>query len=197
MLLGINLMFLERFDMLDKENIFPIIIQLLALSILFFIGYSSFRKRGTFSGIHLGISIIGTLVLSSLYVKHFFGTFAVSLYLTIIASALIIHGIKRNLPILRTIGLYIGIFIMLKIFFYDIWYGSNDMITRVIALMVTGGIMIYLSQLYGKYVSRTWTDELSFSNIIPLDTLTKEDEKNPFDGELQSDMKGIDVSSFS
>lgn len=53
------------------------------------------------------------------------------------------------------------------------------MITRVVALMITGGIMIYLSQLYAKYVSRSWSDELSFSNVF---TKSKEAslEINPF-----------------
>lgn len=83
-----------------------------------------------------------------------------------IASMLIIRGIIRDMPMLRTIGLYIGIYILLKIFFHDIWLGNNGTITRVIALMVTGGAMIYLSQLYGKYVSRSWSEELRISNFF-------------------------------
>lgn len=127
----------------------------------------SYKQHSEFSSIHLGITLLGSLIISSWYVNEFFGTFAVSLYLTVIASILIIRGIVGNQPILRTIGLYIGIFILIKIFGSDIWYGSNTMITRVIALMGAGGVMIYLSQLYGKYVSRSWVEELSMGNIFP------------------------------
>lgn len=78
------------------------------------------------------------LIVSSLYVDHFFGTFTVSLYLALIASILIILGIQRDIPRYRTIGLYIGICVLLKILLYDIWYTSGDLIVRVIALMITG-----------------------------------------------------------
>lgn len=71
--------------------------------------------------------------------------------------------------------------------------------------------MIYLSQLYGKYVSRGWSLELSFSNIIGTTFDTKNSstesmidkdinldiEINPFIGELDSELKNIDVSEYS
>ena len=158
--LGTVLLFLDRFDGLDTRSVLPLMVQMTTLIGFLLIGYYAYRTKHPFAWFQLGVSIIGTLVLSSWYVREFFGTFAVSLYLAMIASMLIIRGIIRDMPILRTIGLYIGIYILLKIFFHDIWLGNNGTITRVIALMVTGGAMIYLSQLYGKYVSRSWSEEL-------------------------------------
>lgn len=144
----------------------PLMVQGVTLLGFLGIGYFSYRTKNPFAWFQLGASIIGTLILSSWYIREFLGTFAVSLYLTIIASVLIIRGIVRDIPILRVIGLYIGIFVLLKIFFHDIWIGNNGTFTRVIALMVTGGTMIYLSQLYGKYVSRSWSEELGISNFF-------------------------------
>lgn len=82
--------------------------------------------------------MIGFLWISSLYIDSFFGIFAVSIYLTIIASLFIIQGITGNSPRLRTIGLYIGMFVLVKILFYDIRNGNNSAIERVVALMIAG-----------------------------------------------------------
>ena len=86
----------------------------------------------------MGIAAIGFLWVSSLYIDDFFGIFAVSIYLTIVASILIIQGITLDNPRIRTIGLYIGIFVLVKILFYDIWNGNSGTITRVVALMIAG-----------------------------------------------------------
>ncbi len=84
----------------------------------------------------MGIAAIGFLWISYLYIDDFFGIFAVSIYLTIVASILIIQGITLDNPRIRTIGLYIGIFVLVKILLYDIWNGSGNLIVRVLALMV-------------------------------------------------------------
>lgn len=123
-------------------------------------------------------------------------------------------------------GLYIGTFALVKILGYDLWQDALGAITRVVALMIAGGVMMYLSQLYGKYVSRSWQEEFSFSNIFgdgflhPTDTIvatssqksqtttthTTENKKdvfdsipdiNPFTGELAQDMEKIDIKSIS
>jgi membrane protein insertase Oxa1/YidC/SpoIIIJ len=56
-----------------------------------------------------------------------------------------------------------------KILFYDLWQDDLGAITRVVALMIAGGVMMYLSQLYGKYISRSWQDEFSLSNLRGAD----------------------------
>lgn len=44
--------------------------------------------------------------------------------------------------------------------------------------------MIYLSQLYGKYVSRSWKDELALKNIVGESSVPMRDvpekNENPF-----------------
>ena len=113
---------------------------------------------------------------------------------------------------LRTVGLYIGAFALVKILGYDLWKDALGAITRVVALMIAGGVMMYLSQLYGKYVSRSWQEEFSISNIIgslsgsdtvpkQKDTPTTQEESiedvNPFTGELGMTLDQIDVSNIS
>lgn len=202
--------FIGGFDSLHREVPY-FFIQMAALFLITIIGYLGYRSRTSWGSSNLGIATIGFLWISSLYVNDSFGVFAVSIYLTIIASTLIIHGITTDNPRIRTMGLYIGIFVLVKILFYDIWNGSGNLIVRVLALMVAWGLMIYLSQLYGKYVSRGWSLELSFSNIIgDIFTLWDDIEEsisqksteptmeiNPFIWELEIDLKDIMVSEFS
>lgn len=98
----------------------------------------SYIHKQKYGYINLTISLIGMLIVTSMYVDHFLGTFAVSIYLTIIASILIIRGIVLSLTDFRTIGLYIGTFALLKILGYDIWQGEYGTIVRVLALMIAG-----------------------------------------------------------
>lgn len=107
---------------------------------------------------------------------------------------------------MRTIGLYIGAFALIKILGYDLWQDTLGAIARVVALMIAGGVMMYLSQLYGKYVSRSWQEEFSLSNIIGS-VSDKKDTKadisdiaadiNPFTGDLARDLDKIDVSDIA
>lgn len=206
--------FIDRFNSLELTVPY-LFVQYSALVLILLIGYSWYRANTVMGSINLGISMIGFLWISSLYIDKFYGIFAVSIYLTLIASFLIIRGIINDSPRLRTLGLYIGLFVLVKILFYDIWNGDGNTITRVIALMIAGWLMIYLSQLYGKYVSRGWSEELSVFNIIGKSFLSSEesdssheksnsstnnqyvDEQNPFIGELDTELKNVSVSAYS
>jgi hypothetical protein len=104
------------------------------------------------------------------------------------------------------VGLYIGVFALIKILGYDLWQDALGAITRVVALMVAGGVMMYLSQLYGKYVSRSWQEEFSLSNIFQTvsgereflqDTPEGIKDVNPFTGELALDLEKMDASGIS
>ncbi len=211
-LAGLCLGFIARFDWLNKMEIFPIIVQFSALFLIYLVGYIEYQTKKISWIVSLSISLFATLLISSMYVDEFFGTFAVSIYLAIIATTLIIRGITRDNPRLRTLGLYIGIFVLLKILGYDIWANWWDLIVRVIALMVTGWLMIYLSQLYGRFVSRGWSEELSFSNIttgFSREEETKHEEVvmsedseevieiDPFVWELQNEVHHVSVSEYS
>jgi len=111
---GLCFSFIARFDALDKE-IIPLMIQSGALILILIVGYLGYQSRTRMGSINLGIALCGFLIISSLYIDHFFGVFAVSLYLAIIATASIIRGILLDNPRLRTLGLYIGIFVLIKI----------------------------------------------------------------------------------
>ncbi len=198
--------FLYRFDWLNRLEILPLLIQFTALGVMLGIGYVGYKARDTMGYIDLAIALIATLIISSLYIDHFFGVFAVSIYLTAIAAITIIRGISIDRPLLRTFGLYIGTFALIKILGYDLWQDALDAITRVIALMIAGGVMMYLSQLYGKYVSRSWQEEFSLENIVGSDSDKKDTntdtpditaDVNPFTGDLARDLDKIDVSDIS
>jgi hypothetical protein len=170
------------------------------------IGYIGYKSRDTLGYIDLAIALIASLILSSLYIDHFFGVFAVSIYLTAIAAITIVQGISTDHTLLRTVGLYIGTFALVKILGYDLWQDDLGAITRVVALMIAGGVMMYLSQLYGKYVSRSWQEEFSLANIVgstpdKKDTNTDSPDItadiNPFTGDLARDLDTIDVSDLA
>lgn len=171
-------LFLYDFETLIKDHPLPLIVQGISISAFLFSWFISSRISDKISQLHLSISIVGSLILSSLYINHFWNTFAVTLYLALIATILITRGITWEKPALRTMGLYIGVFVLIKIFWNDIWYGNNTMVIRVIALMVIWGIMIILSQLYAKQVSRSWSEEFSLWNFSPHDSVWK-DGKTP------------------
>ena len=200
LVLSTGIIFYSKFSELIKT--FPsLLIQFTALAAFLPIALIAYRQKVAYASFSLAIALVYFIAILSLYIDHFFGTFAVSIFLTGVASLIIIPGIQQDNPRLRTIGLYIGIIVLMKIFFYDIWYGDQGMVTRVVALMVTGGILIYLSQLYGKFVSRSWGDELSLTNIVSgigegnetqtpqnEDTLPDEDY-DPFRGDISADLK--------
>ena len=66
---------------------------------------------------------------------------------------------------LRTLGLYILMLLMAKIFLYDVWYGIDDAIVRVIAFIVVGVLCIVLSTMYTKKIGNTLKGELSWKNF--------------------------------
>jgi hypothetical protein len=205
------LLFISRFDTLNKSDILPLMIQLSSLGITLAIGYSGYRSWANLGLLNLAISLLATLFISSFYIDYFFGIFVVSIYLTAIAALVIIRGISTDTSLFRTIGLYIGTLVLVKILFYDLWQDDLAAITRVVALMIAGGVMMYLSQLYGKYVSRSWQQEFSFSNIFSTgsgDTTTPSEDSshredpedipdiNPFTGELGIELTKMDVSQI-
>ena len=80
-----------------------------------------------------------TLIITSLYVNDItYNVFAVTIYLTLISAGLIFVGIEKDRSHPRTAGLYIGTFVLIKILFYDLWYGFDNLIIRVLALMISG-----------------------------------------------------------
>lgn len=131
------LIFLGKFDYL-RDAMPALVVQWGAIVLFVGVGYIGMRSKELHGYIQLIISTLGFLILSSLYIDRFFTTFAVSIYLAAIATFLIIRGITQDNPRLRTIGLYIGTFALIKIFFFDIWTQIDGSILKVVALMLSG-----------------------------------------------------------
>jgi hypothetical protein len=188
-------------------SVWPLLLQLIALSLALGSAYFSMR-RNPLSTVAFAIAACMTLLITSLYVDRITNNvFAVTIYLTLVATVFLYIGIHRDRAYLRTIGLYIGTIVLAKILFYDLWAGVDNLIVRVIALMVAGWLMITLSQLYGRRVSRTWSEEFSIENFwisksaeIPTDiqknTIAPDAENDaiPFTETVSEVIKNIDIS---
>lgn len=158
---------------------------LLALGILALSAwiFSLNRREGK---IALSFVLVMTLFITSAYVRVFSeNVFAVTIYLAFVASGLLFWGISNDVAKFRTVGLYVGTYMLVKILFYDLWAGVDDLSVRVLALMVTGGLMIGLSQLYGRSVKRSWSEEFSFKNFS--DGMAPDDDSDSSDRSGASD----------
>lgn len=186
----------------------PLLIQLWALALALF----STWRTSTFQGLEKLAFVFGsvmTLLITSLYVNEITESiFAVTIYLTILSSLFIFRGITRDTAYLRTVGLYIGSAVLIKILFYDLWFGFGDLTIRVLALMISWGVMIALSQLYGNSVKRTWSEEFSFENFAsslpkdrkkdtPTDTVSSSSDDMPFSSLLAEDISKLDIGHIA
>ena len=107
------------------------------------------------------------LVITSIYVYDIFNTtFAVTIYWWVSASIMLFYGLAKDIIKLRTIWLYLVSLTALKIFLYDIWYGIDDAVSRVVALIVIWVLFITISTRYTKKYWNNITKEFSPSNLI-------------------------------
>ncbi len=194
---------LGRMESLSMD-IFPIIIQLSWFFIAFFSALYFLRSGKEGGKIAFTFGCIMGVIITSLYVNDITeNVFAVTLYLTLLSTLFILRGISLDRPYYRTAGLYIGAFALCKILFYDLWVWVDNLIIRVIALMVSGGVMIALSQLYGNSVRRSWTEEFSWDNFhfsLPSEDLPPDEsheEEMPFSEDIAITLKDIDISDIS
>ncbi len=105
-------------------------------------------------------------ILSTLYISHIFQeTFTITLYWGILSFILLSYGIRKDILPLRTLGLYLVVLTAGKVFFYDIWMSVDDTISRVIALIITGILMIILSTMYTRKYGNSLNSEFNISNI--------------------------------
>ena len=77
----------------------------------------------------------------------------------------LIQPIQKNAQKFRTIGLYLLILTFGKIIFYDIWFGVDSGMVRVIALILVGAMTIGLSMLYNRKYQDNLLEELSIKNL--------------------------------
>ena len=91
--------------------------------------------------------------------------FSITIYWSLWAFVYISNGISKDNQTRRTVGLYILAGVILKILLYDVWFGINDAILRVVALMFVGGLMIYISTLYSRKYPGNLLKEFNLSNL--------------------------------
>lgn len=132
--------------------------------------YVRSRIGGKFDGLKLALFIpfvVYLFIITSQFVYDLSGNsiFAITIYWSLWAFAYISSGISKDLQTRRTIGLYILTLVIVKILFYDIWYGLDNGIARVVALMFVGGLMIYISTLYTRKYPGNLMKEFNPGNL--------------------------------
>ncbi len=133
----------------------------------FFIKKDYLRKNKSALAYGIGMFIFYFFVSSSKYVYFIFNEnrYILTIYWGLVSFVLLANGILKNTIRYRTIGLYILFLTLGKILLFDIWYGLSNGMTRVLALMVVGGIMIGVSMLYTKKYGGNLKGEFDLSNL--------------------------------
>jgi len=110
---------------------------------------------------------IYSLIMSTIYVYDFFqDTFVITMYWAILTTIILFYGISSDKVRFRTIGLYILVLTVGKILLIDIWYGLDEPILRVIALMAVGILMIVISGAYNKKYDGKMKEEFNLENFL-------------------------------
>ena len=91
----------------------------------------------------------------------------VTLYWGVLAFGILSYGIAKDILFMRTLGLYLITLTASKVFLYDIWMSVDDTVSRVIALIVVGVLMIVLSTMYTKKFGNNLNAEFKISNLFP------------------------------
>jgi len=134
------------------------------------------------SNLNILISIVSALyilIITSIYVYDIFNTtFAVTIYWWIAASVMLFHWLAKDIIKLRTIWLYLVSLTALKIFLYDIWFGIDDAISRVVALIVIWILFIIISTRYTKKFWNNINKEFSFDNFKENKSTDNNNKKN-------------------
>jgi hypothetical protein len=201
---------------LERDNLnYLIILQyistiLLATSIIIWNKINKQKSLNNILNIILGLYLI---IITSIYVYNIFNsTFAVTIYWWVTSSIILFYGIAKDIIKLRTIWLYLISLTTLKIFLYDIWYGLDDAISRVAALIILWILFIVISTRYTKKYWNNITKELSLDNLrsntqphpwIPSPYQEKETteskkikKEEKIDFKINKKIKDIDVSDI-
>lgn len=113
------------------------------------------------------IFLLYAFVLSSLYVYKITNlTFAVTLYWGTLAFLVFSRGISKDILPLRTIWLYLISLTSIKVFFYDVWYNVDNLVSRVVVLIVLWILMIILSTMYTRKFGNTLGKDFSPDNLF-------------------------------
>lgn len=155
---------------LDNENLWYLrALQYISTIIMCFIVFI-WNKINTEKYLNISVNIVFSiylLIISSIYVYDIFDTtFAVTIYWWITASILLFNGIAKDKIKLRTIWLYLILLTSWKIFLFDIWFGIDDAISRVVALILIWILFIIISTRYTKKYWNNIAGEFNMRNLF-------------------------------
>lgn len=191
-------------DNLGKESIDMLVSTLIVLVFAVPYIYNYIKKWTLWNRSLFTLFAMYLIALSTLYVSHIFDiTFAITIYWGILSFALLSYGISKDILYMRTIWLYIITITAGKIFFYDIWVWVDNVISRVVALMLVGILMIVISTMYTRRYGNTLNDEFSLSNLFPeIDGSTEkledsQEQKSPQSSDMMDDIDAVDVEGIS
>lgn len=106
------------------------------------------------------------IVIISIYILNIFETtFAVTIFWWLVSSIFLLKGIGIDKIKLRTIGLYILLWVLIKIFSYDLWFGLEDWVSRILALIWIGVLLIFISIQYTKKYWNNLKWEFDLDNL--------------------------------
>ncbi len=155
---------------LVKNDFFNNSIQILISGLigvsLFLMTKSGFEKIKKIFAVVLPIFLF---LISSEYVFYRIfdeNIFAVTIYWGILSFVLIGYGIQKDFLKSRVIGLYILIVTIAKILLFDIWFAVDNLVTRIIALILVGSLTIAISIFYTKKCGDNWKEELDWKKIL-------------------------------
>ena len=181
------------------ELSYLIILQYLSTILLTLSVYLSTKlnKNILTKNILIRLFVVYIITITSLYVYDIFNTtFAVTIYWWVSASIILSYGINEDIRKLRTIWLYLVTLTAFKIFFYDIWYGIDDAISRVAALIIIWILLIIIST---KYTRKYWNNliwEFKLSNLKQWNNIEDIVENKWEEKIINQSIKNIDVSNY-
>ncbi len=130
--------------------------------------WNKFNLEKKYNKIILIIVWIYSFIISNLFIldlfEKIFGFYTLTIYWGLIASALLLYGIQKNIIKYRTLWLYFLTLTSAKIFLYDIWQIWNTN-SRIAVFAILWVIFIILSTLYTKKYWDNMKWEFSFKNI--------------------------------
>lgn len=158
---------------LQEDNLgFLVSLQYLStLIIVWIVAYwNSFSKEKIYKTILNTILGLYLLIIISTYIYDIFNnTFAITIFWWIISIVLLINWISNDKIKLRTIWLYLLTLVLGKIFLYDIWYGLDNAVSRVVVFILLWVLLIVVSTKYSKKYGNNLVWEFNFKNLSSED----------------------------
>ncbi|MDD2907503.1 MAG: DUF2339 domain-containing protein [Candidatus Gracilibacteria bacterium] len=144
------------------------------------------------------ISIYLLIILSDYIYNIFENTFAITIFWGIISIYLLIRGISNDKIKIRTIGLYLLSLVLAKIFLYDIWYGLDNAVSRVVVFILLGVLLIFVSTKYSRKYGNNLVGEFNLNNLSNSKNEEKPSTKQEVNNEdITSQIKNIDLKGIT